>query len=144
MRTSGLGPKTSSCALTGNKLASQQQTLLRLTTQAVPPSASATAELTSSMARVFISQPPYRFGVQTLKKPALAAASIDSSTTRRLVSPSGPFLLKSGLSSRARPTSSSTVGAAAAKPRGCRSFFSGDRRSGGRRDRGRAQDRRRE
>ena len=55
---SGSAPNTSSCVLTGNRLVSQQQILLRLATQAEPPSASAIAELVSSIARVLICQPP--------------------------------------------------------------------------------------
>src|SRR5271154_6580968 len=111
-QASGSGPNPSSCALTGKRLVSQQQTLLRFTTHADPPSPSAIAALTSGMARVFISQPPYRFGVHIFMKPAFFAAWIVSSSTRRLASPAAAFLRSNGAISRALSTNSCAVGGA--------------------------------
>src|SRR5271156_7071649 len=90
-QASGSGPNTSSCALTGKRLVSQQQTLLRFTTHADPPSPSAIAALTSSMARVFISHPPYRFGVHIFMKPAFFAALVGFSSPPPLASPPAAF-----------------------------------------------------
>ena len=49
---SGVVPHTSSCACSLNRPVSHAQTLHSATTQAVPPSASATAADTSSMVRI--------------------------------------------------------------------------------------------
>lgn len=52
---SGSAPNTSSCALAENRPVSQAHTFVSVSTHDVPPSASATAADTSSMARIEVS-----------------------------------------------------------------------------------------
>src|SRR5690606_31069103 len=103
-RASGVFLKTSSCARSGNSPVNQAQTLVRATTQAEEPHASATAAVTSICVRIDPSYPPYRLGTMVLKRPASARAWIFSSTTLLSFSVCVAFLERIGCSALARAT----------------------------------------